>query len=284
MQIAVGIAPEAANLPLTGLRSPETLPFFSEFLGGNLSEAGQCFFSRFLRIVEDGIRAMPGDVIGNCLVTGGPPPLALQDTDVLLQAIVGARNSWLLVAIEQTRRPRLGTSDNVINDCHILREVGLQVCQAVEEMLHFLSHFDARQGPPTLLRAGHTQNLGQPQHPILLTAETLILRIPLVPPLGQCLNLLDQGMEMILQTATRRTINLSQRFVDFQTGQFEGGLSFGLQDGPDSGCVAIQGLLVPNLLFGLRVQLLYLTLNLTDAAPPFFSSLAMELSSLWMGF
>lgn len=284
MQVAIRIAPEATNLPLTSLHGPKEFPFFAEFLDGNLSEASQRFFNRFLWIVEDGIRSVSGNVIGNRLVTGGPPPLALQRTDVLLQAIVGARNSWLLVAVEQTRRPRLGTSDDVINNHRILREVRLQVCQTVEEMFHLLSHLNTSLSPPTLLRAGHIQNLGQAQYPVLLTAETLILAIPLVPPLRQRLNLLKQRMGMVLQTATHRIVNLLQRFVDFQTGQLERCLPFGLQNRPDGSCIAFQCLLLSLLLLGLGIQLFYLTLDLADATSPFFSSLARELSSSRMGF
>ena len=48
MQIAIGVAPEATNTPLTSLRGAEALSLFSEFFGGNLPEAVQCFFSRLL--------------------------------------------------------------------------------------------------------------------------------------------------------------------------------------------------------------------------------------------
>lgn len=102
---------------------------------------------------------------------------------------------------------------------------------------------------------------------------------------------------MILQTVIHRFIDLSQRFVDFQARQFEGDLPFSLQDRPDGGCIPVQNTVFSNLLlvwggnslvltlFLLNLGSLsfYLTLNLADATPPFFSSLARELSSSRIG-
>ena len=102
---------------------------------------------------------------------------------------------------------------------------------------------------------------------------------------------------MIFQTMVHRFVDLGQRFVDFQAGQLEGGLPFSLQNGPDGCCISCQNLVFSNLLlarggsclvltrflFDLERLLCYLTLNLADATPPFFSSLARELSFLRIG-
>ena len=102
---------------------------------------------------------------------------------------------------------------------------------------------------------------------------------------------------MIFQTVTHRCVDLGQRFVDFQARQFEGRLPFSLQNGPDGGCIPFQDAVFPNLLLAwggntlvltlfllnLGGLLFYLTLNLADATPPFFSSLARELSSSRIG-
>ena len=297
MQIAIGVAPEATNAPLTSLCSAEALSLFSEFFDGNLPEAVQCFFSRFLRVVKYGIGAVPSDVIGNSLVPSGPPPLTFQDSDVLLQAVVCTRNGRLFVTMKQTNRPCLCTLNDVIDDGCILWEVGLQVYQVVEVVLHFLSYLDTCSSPPTLLRAGYVQNSGQAQYPILLAAEAQVLCIPFVSPLCQHLNLFEQRMRMILQTVIHRFVDLSQRFVDFQAGQFEGGLPFSLQNRPDGGCIPFQDTVFSNLLLAwggnslvLTLFLLnlgslsfYLALNPADTTPPFFSSLARELSSSRIG-
>lgn len=228
MQIAIRVAPEATNAPLTSLRGAEAFSLFAEFFGGNLPEAVQCFFSRLLRVVEYGIGAVPSDVIGNCLVPGGSPPLTFQDSDVLLQAIVCTRNGRFFVTMKQAGAPGLCTLNDVIDDGCIVWEVGLQVYQVVEVVLHFLSYLDTRSSPPTLLRAGHVQNSGQAKYPILLAAEAQILCIPFVSPLCQYLNLFEQRMRMIFQTVVHRFVDLGQRFVDFQARQFEGGLPFSL--------------------------------------------------------
>ena len=297
MQIAIGVAPEATNASLTSLRGAEVLSLFSEFLGGNLPEAVQCFFSRLIGVVEYGIGAMPSDVIGDRLVPSGPPPLTFQDSDILLQTVVCARNGRLFVTMKQASRPCLCAPNDVIDDGRILWEVGLQVYQVVEVVLHFLSYLDTRSSPPILLRAGYVQNSGQAQHPVLLAAEVLISCIPFVSPLCQHLNLFEQRMRMILQTVIHRFVDLSQRFVDFQARQFKGGLPFSLQNRPDGGCIPFQDAVFSNLLlawggnslvltlflFNMGSLLFYLTLNPADATPPFFSSLARELSSSRIG-
>ena len=149
----------------------------------------------------------------------------------------------------------------------------------------------------TLLRAGYGQHFSQAQYPILLAAEAQILGIPFVSPLCQRLKLFEQRMRMIFQTTVDRFVDLVQRFVDFQTRQLEGGLPFRLQDRPDGGCIPCQDpifsklllvradsrLVLTRFLFDLESLLCYLLLNLADATPPFFSSLAKELSSLRMG-
>lgn len=240
---------------------------------------------------------MPSDVIGNCFVPGGSPPLTFQDSDVLLQAIVCTRNGRFLVTMKQARRPGLCTLNDVIDDGCIVWEVGLQVYQVVEIVLHFLSYLDTRSSPPTLLCAGYVQNSSQAQDPILLAAEAQILCIPFVSPLCQPSNLFEQRMRMIFQTVTHRFVDVGQRFVDFQARQFEGGLPFSLQNGPDGSCIPFQDAVFSNLLLAwggnslvltlfllnLGRLLFYLTLNLADATPPFFSSLARELSSSRIG-
>ena len=188
LQIASGVAPEATNAPLASLRGAEARAFFAEFWGGNLPEAVQCFGSRLLRVVEYGVGTVPRDVIGNGLVPSDPPPLPFQDSDVLFQAIVCTRNGRFFVTMKQARRPGLCTLDDVIDDGCILWEVGLQVYQVVEVVLHSLSYLDTRSSPPTLLRAGYVQNSGQAQHPILLAAEAQVLGLPLVSLLCQHLN------------------------------------------------------------------------------------------------
>jgi hypothetical protein len=240
---------------------------------------------------------MTSDVIGNRLVPGGSPPLTLQDSDVLLQAIVCTRNGRLFVTMKQARCPGLCPLNDVIDDGCIVWEVGLQVHQVVEVVLHFLSYLDTRSSPPTLLRVGCVQNSSQAQYPILLAAEAQILGIPFVSPLCQHLNLFEQRMRVIFQAVIQRFVDLGQRFVDFQARQFEGGLPFSLQNGPNGGCIPFQDAVFSNLLLAwggnslvltlfllsLGRLLFYLALNLADATPPFFSSLARELSSSRIG-
>ncbi len=297
MQIAIGVAPEATNAPLTSLRGAEALSLFAECFGGNLPEAVQCFFSRLLRVVEYGVCAMPSDVLSNRLVSGGSPPLTFQDSDVLLQAIVCTRNGRLFITRKQARRPGPCPLDDVIDDGCIAWEVRLQVHQVIEVVLHFLSYLDTRSSPPTLLRVGYVQNSSQAQYPILLAAEAQILGIPFVSPLGQPLNLCEQRMWMICQAVIQRFVDPSQRFVDFQARQFEGGLPFSLQNGSNGSCISFQNAVFSHLrlawggdslvltlfLLSLGRLLVYLALNLADATPPFFSSLARELSSSRMG-
>jgi len=293
LQIASGVAPEATNAPLTSLRGAEARALIAEFFDGNLPEAVQCFCSRLLRVVEYGIGAVPSNVIGNCLVSSGTPPLTFQDSDVLLQAIVCTRNGRCCVTMKQASRPGLGTLNDVLDGGCIVCEVRLQVYQVVEVVRHFLSYLDTRTSPPTLLCAGYVQNSSQAQYPILLAVEAQILCIPFVSPLCQYLNLFEQRMRMTFQTVIHRCVDLGQRFVDFQARQFEGCLPFSLQHRPDGGGIAFQDTVFANLrragggnrrvltLFLLNLGRLscYLPLDLADATPPFFSSLARELSA-----
>ena len=102
---------------------------------------------------------------------------------------------------------------------------------------------------------------------------------------------------MLLQTILHRCGDLSQRFVDFQARQFEGSLTFSLQHRPDGGGIPCQdavfsyllraaggnSLVLTLFLRNLGRLLCYLPLDLADATPPFFSSLAKELSASRMG-